>query len=103
MKIFFRELKIKRKSKMAIRRHMAEGMCKGIAQANCSAALCTTNNEYRSQKGVHTLYRFLSHSESKKERITLISKPNFSCLTEFGEEIIKNELIIIYRIIKGWK
>lgn len=45
MKIFFRELKIKRKLTMAIKRHMTEDVYKGIVQANFGAILCTTNKE----------------------------------------------------------
>lgn len=57
VKIFFRELKIKRKITMAIKRHMTEDVYKGIVQANFCAILRTTNKGYGNQKGVQTLYR----------------------------------------------
>lgn len=65
VKIFLRELKIKRKFTMAIKRCMTEDVSKGTVQANFGAIPHTTNKEYGSQKGARTLYRFTSHPKSK--------------------------------------
>lgn len=48
VKIFFRELKINRKFRMAIKRHMTEDVYKGMMQANVSALLRKTNKAYGS-------------------------------------------------------
>lgn len=45
MKIFFKELRIKRKLTIAIKRHMTEDVYKGIVQANFGAIPRTTNKE----------------------------------------------------------
>lgn len=71
---------------MAIKRYMAEDVYNGIVQANFNAILRTTTKEYGSQKGLQTLYSFTSHPKSKKERIIIVSQPNFNCLTESGKK-----------------